>query len=323
MSVPEKLQKVENQNSAWIHRMKTRGWLCGAEQDWGVGGWPIHSSMRDREQRERMGGCCELSTRSPANNGVGRRGAYLNATLSLRLHDSHRRHRHQSLMQSSCHHHLSITCAVISSIPQSLLFSRLPVPYRQDSLNICPIPGILRHILPSIQKVYEFLMGHYLASPVHCTNMPRVALNQQWISCMIRSYSEGFQLSPAQNTNPGGVSDSWYGFGARESRSPACHPGIWAIRALVYGSSYSSGTPWGFAQCYPWYVLSCMCSRHFLACALLGMMMRCPMWCSWFMLHCIILISANTFHTSVQPIARYVLLRVMWSPKQQQQQQQR
>ena len=322
MSVPEKLQKVENQNSAWIHRMKTRGWLCGAEQDWGVGGdlstraWGTENRERGwvvvvsypPDHRPTMGWDAGAHTWMPpcpfgfmTHTGVtvtrawcNRRAITISASRVQLYHPSHSR-----CYSAGCQSHIDKTAWICVQFQESFA------------------------ILPSIQKVYEFLMGHYLASPVHCTNMPRVALNQQWISCMIRSYSEGFQLSPAQNTNPGGVSDSWYGFGARESRSPACHPGIWAIRALVYGSSYSSGTPWGFAQCYPWYVLSCMCSRHFLACALLGMMMRCPMWCSWFMLHCIILISANTFHTSVQPIARYVLLRVMWSPKQQQQQQQR
>ena len=161
---------------------------------WGVGGWPIHSSMRDREQRERgwvvvvsyppdhrptMGWDAGAHTWMPpcpfvfmTHTGVtvtrawcNRRAITISASRVQLYHPSHSR-----CYSAGCQSHIDKTVWIYVQFQESFA------------------------ILLSIQTIYEFLMGHHLPLNqllVHFTTMPRVTLDQQWIPCMIRSYSEG------------------------------------------------------------------------------------------------------------------------------------
>ena len=144
----------------------------------------------------------------------------------------------------------------MSSIRHSLLFSRLPVPYWQDGLNIYVQFQESATTMLSIQTVNGFLnkMGNTWASNLMCDH---------WSSPILRGFNKA---GPKYGRSA--VGDSCHGFGARESpMSSSWHCG-WPELHTTQLSFYHR-YPWD------WPVLACvMCmsacvplqlERHFSA----------------------------------------------------------
>ena len=110
---------------------------------------------RDRREQRREDGCCELSSRSVANNGVADAGAHtrMPPLSSPWLTPS----TPASVVPSPSQHRPIENGAVMSSIRQSLPFSRAPVPCWQDILNISVQFQEYATIMLSIETVNGFM----------------------------------------------------------------------------------------------------------------------------------------------------------------------